>query len=536
MSDPLPSTAAHGSATETDDPQLLRARALVGTTLRGKYRLDRVLGTGGMAAVYGATHRNQAEFAVKMLHPELADYPELRTRFLREGYAANSVKHPGVVLVVDDDVAENGAAFLVMELLRGCCVEDLGSRLPVDVALAIADQLLDVLAAAHAKGIVHRDIKPANLFLLPDGTVKVLDFGIARARDAMAGTGAHTSTGMLLGTPAFMAPEQALGATAIIDGQSDVWAVGATIFSMIAGEYVHAGTSSQQLLVHAATRQARSIGSVVSGLPTPVVALIDAALAFEKGNRWKDAATMQAALREAFETAYGAPPGRELLAATMKTTDSGAPRAPSGPQKNTPNRGTPPDGGPPGTWIPGESRAATHEGPAPYVASDSASREAPRLRADGQEAPRLRAATTPFGVEAREPQNPTRRAPIALAGGLAALVVFGLVGAFALSHRADARPSVAAKEPVAAEGTAKESVAAEGTAKEPVASPSVAVSAAPSAAPETTPATPAATPAKAQGSKAKPVAPVAPAAATAHCSPPYFFDSQNRKVFKPECL
>jgi serine/threonine-protein kinase len=488
-----------------------------------------------------------------MLHPELADYPELRTRFLREGYAANSVKHPGVVLVVDDDVAENGAAFLVMELLRGCCVEDLGSRLPVDVALAIADQLLDVLAAAHAKGIVHRDIKPANLFLLPDGTVKVLDFGIARARDAMAGTGAHTSTGMLLGTPAFMAPEQALGATAIIDGQSDVWAVGATIFSMIAGEYVHAGTSSQQLLVHAATRQARSIGSVVSGLPTPVVALIDAALAFEKGNRWKDAATMQAALREAFETAYGAPPGRELLAATMKTTDSGAPRAPSGPQKNTPNRGTPPDGGPPGTWIPGESRAATHEGPAPYVASDSASREAPRLRADGQEAPRLRAdgqeaprlradgqeaprlraATTPFGVEAREPQNPTRRAPIALAGGLAALVVFGLVGAFALSHRADARPSVAA----------------EGTAKEPVASPSAvsaalearveAPSAAPSAAPETTPATPAATPAKAQGSKAKPVAPVvpvAPAAATAHCSPPYFFDSQNRKVFKPECL
>jgi hypothetical protein len=210
----------------------------------------------------------------------------------------------------------------------------------------------------------------------------------------------------------------------------------------------------------------------------------------------------------------------------MKTTDAGAP---SGPQKNTPNRGTPPDGTPLGTWIPGESRAATHEGPAPYVASDSASREAPRLRA----------ATTPFGVEAREPQNPTRRAPIALAGGIAALLVLGLGGAFALSHRADARPSVAA------EGTAKE------PAKEPVASPSVAVSAAapearveapspaPSATPGITPPTPAVTPAKAQAAKAKPVAPVAPAApaaATAHCSPPYFFDSQNRKVFKPECL
>ena len=97
----------------------MRARARLGTTLRGKYTLERVLGAGGMAVVYKAVHRNRAEFAVKMLLPELSDDAEVRTRFLREGYAANSVKHPGVVAIVDDDVAEDGAAFIVMELLDG---------------------------------------------------------------------------------------------------------------------------------------------------------------------------------------------------------------------------------------------------------------------------------------------------------------------------------------------------------------------------------------------------------------------------------
>ena len=107
---------------------------------------------------------------------------------LAGGYAANAVKHPGAVVVLDDDVAEDGAAFLVMELLEGASIEAVwekhGRRLPLRAVLAIGDQVLDVLAAAHAAGIVHRDIKPANLFLTRDGAIKVLDFGIARLRDA----------------------------------------------------------------------------------------------------------------------------------------------------------------------------------------------------------------------------------------------------------------------------------------------------------------------------------------------------------------
>src|SRR5580700_3347270 len=111
-----------------DDEVHERSSARLGTTLRGKYRLERVLGIGGMAVVYAATHRNQKQFAVKMLHAELSIREGIRARFLREGYAANSVKHPGAVAVMDDDVAEDGAAFLVMEMLEGSSVEEIWNK------------------------------------------------------------------------------------------------------------------------------------------------------------------------------------------------------------------------------------------------------------------------------------------------------------------------------------------------------------------------------------------------------------------------
>src|ERR1700722_10167464 len=165
LSTPTPAQYPGSGVVSMDEDPIDRARRRVGITLNGKYRLDALLGLGGMAAVYRATHRNRAQLAVKMLHPELSQRADLRTRFLREGYAANSVGHPGVVLVVDDDIAEDGSAFLVMELLDGETAEYLsesfGNKLPTSVAVAIVHQLLDVLAAAHAAGVVHRDIKPA---------------------------------------------------------------------------------------------------------------------------------------------------------------------------------------------------------------------------------------------------------------------------------------------------------------------------------------------------------------------------------------
>jgi serine/threonine-protein kinase len=328
--------------------------ARVGTVVVGKYRLDRVLGIGGMAAVYAATHRNQAEFAVKMLHPDLSSHDDIRSRFLREGYIANSVKHPGAVRVVDDDVAEDGAAFLVMELLHGCSVEDLwfdsGRRLPLRVAVVIAHQLLDVLAAAHSKNIVHRDIKPANLFVTGTGDLKVLDFGIARLRDATNSLHASTQSGTMLGTPAFVAPEQARGQTKEIDGRTDVWAVGATLFALISGHIVHEAETPPQLLLKAASASARPLVNVSPETPKEIAAVVDKALAFEKTARWASAAEMRDALRDAYTVAFHGPVSRDVLTAYLAEVEAAAqagattdqPVGPHGAADAAAGAGTPP--------------------------------------------------------------------------------------------------------------------------------------------------------------------------------------------------
>jgi serine/threonine-protein kinase len=302
-----------------DDVRSLSERR-VGRVLRGKYHLERLLGVGGMAAVYAATHRNGKRFAVKVLHAAQSMNSGLRARFLREGYVANAVDHPGVVAVLDDDIDdEDGSAFLVMELLDGVTAEGLrllaGSALPVPMALGIALELLDVLVAAHAKKIVHRDIKPANLFLLRDGRLKVLDFGIARLRDATP-EATSTQTGQVLGTPAFMAPEQALAEGANIDERTDLWAVGATLFNLLSGELVHEGDNGRQLLVRAATTPARSLSSVAPELPPRVVEIVSKALAFERAERWETASEMREAIERVHLELYG-PPSREAVRALL---------------------------------------------------------------------------------------------------------------------------------------------------------------------------------------------------------------------------
>src|SRR5690606_13718470 len=160
------------------------AEKRVGETICGKWHLDRVIGVGGMAAVYEATHRNRNRVAIKLLHPALSIEEGTRQRFLREGYVANTIRHDGAVRVLDDDVTEDGYAFLVMELLKGETVEERlhrkGGFLSPHEALTITEQLLEVLEAAHDQNVVHRDIKPDNLFLTDEGKLKVLDFGIAR--------------------------------------------------------------------------------------------------------------------------------------------------------------------------------------------------------------------------------------------------------------------------------------------------------------------------------------------------------------------
>jgi serine/threonine-protein kinase len=298
--------------------------ARVGRVVGGQWKIDAVLGVGGMAAVYAATHTDGHRAALKMLHPQLSMNADIRTRFTREGYVANSIRHPGVVRVLGDGVAEDGAAFLVMELLEGETAaeraERAGGRLAPREAVRIADGVLDALAAAHAAGIIHRDIKPDNVFCTTDGRVMVLDFGIARVYETSGLQSSGTRTGTMMGTPAFMPPEQALGRVNQIDAASDVWATGALLFWLLTGRSPHHGDNANEQLISAATLPCPSIATVAPGTPLPLVGVIDTALAFVKASRYSSATEMQRALR---------------LAATQ-LTDPQAMRAPvaSGPHSD----------------------------------------------------------------------------------------------------------------------------------------------------------------------------------------------------------
>src|SRR6185437_10134022 len=243
-----------------------QVRARLGTTLKDKWRIDAVLGVGGMAAVYAATHRTGNRVAIKMLHPQLSLNESVRKRFAQEGYVANTVEHDGVARVIDDDVADDGAAFLVMELLEGETAagraDRLGGKLPVSKVAFLGQSVASVLAAAHAKGIIHRDIKPDNVFITSAGRVVVLDFGIARIKDATGISASNTRTGTMMGTPAFMPPEQARGRANDMDATSDVWALGATLFYLASGRPVHEAETPNEQLVAAATLPAPSLARI----------------------------------------------------------------------------------------------------------------------------------------------------------------------------------------------------------------------------------------------------------------------------------
>jgi hypothetical protein len=301
-----------GSTGAQDFPQDLVAISArrVGATLRGKWRLDALLGVGGMSAVYAATHRNGTRAAVKVLHAVFSDEVRARQRFAWEGRVANAVGHPGVVRVLDDDVADDGALFLVTELLEGETLdarrEHAGGRLPQDEVLIVFDSVLDALAAAHERGIVHRDLKPENLFLTRDGRVKLLDFGIARLRES-PGESRLTQAGDLFGTPEYMAPEQARGLWDEVDAKSDLFSLGASMFHVVSGVVVHEGQTVNELLLQAMTSQARALATVAPDVAPEVARVVDRALAFDKERRWHDATEMRGALGTAFQAVRRGP-------------------------------------------------------------------------------------------------------------------------------------------------------------------------------------------------------------------------------------
>ena len=301
----------------------LFAATRVGTTLCQKWHLEKLLGVGGMAAVYVANHKIGRREAIKILHREVAQQPDLRARFEQEAHAVNRFHHPGVVEIRDIDVAEDGSPFLVMELLSG---ESLGERarhpggVPQAEVLRFADELLDVLAAAHAQGIIHRDIKLDNLFVQTDGRLKVLDFGIARVRDGMP-LKMRTRVGATLGTAPYMPPEQIRGQE--IDGRADLFAVGATMFRLLAKRRIHEAANETEMLLKMASQPAPSLLSVAPDLPPGVGLVVDRALQHDRDRRYPDALTMQADVRA---VRAGQPPpyatARLLAAAVPQLADA----------------------------------------------------------------------------------------------------------------------------------------------------------------------------------------------------------------------
>jgi tRNA A-37 threonylcarbamoyl transferase component Bud32 len=286
---PSPAPSADGPR-RTAEPLAAR-EDLTGVVLNGTWRVERHLSSGGMGAVYRARHeRTGKAYAVKLLHADARLSESAIRRFAREARAASALGHPGIVSILDFDVALDGTHFLVMELLEGETLEERLGRegsLPWPRALELTREIGVALGAAHQEGILHRDLKPANVFLCSDPqraqTAVLLDFGLARPIDESSAS-KLTSTGMVLGTPAYMSPEQARGEE--LDVRSDVHAVGAILYEMVTGvppfmDQTLAGIYARLLM---ATAPAAS-EVAETPLPPELDALIGRALAKARDDR-----------------------------------------------------------------------------------------------------------------------------------------------------------------------------------------------------------------------------------------------------------
>jgi serine/threonine-protein kinase len=271
------------------------AGARLTSALADRYRLERELGAGGMATVYLAEDlRHHRKVAIKVLRPELASAvgPE---RFLREIETTANLRHPHILPLYDSGEAE-GFLFYVMPLVEGESLRDRLNRekqLPIDDALRITREVADALSYAHSRGVIHRDIKPENI-LLESGHAVVADFGIAKAISA-AGGQTLTQTGVAIGTPQYMSPEQASGESDL-DGRSDLYSLACVLYEMLAGQPPFSGATAESLVRQHMTAEARSITQLRPAVPPAIADALTRALAKNPADRFSPAAHFAAAL------------------------------------------------------------------------------------------------------------------------------------------------------------------------------------------------------------------------------------------------
>jgi serine/threonine protein kinase len=272
------------------------------------YEVVSLLGEGGMGTVYLAVHPIMGrKAAIKVLKPELARDESLVGRFFNEARAANAIRHPNIIDIIDVGLTpDDNVPYMLMEFLEG---ESLAARLdrvrplPIDQAVEITLQTASALAAAHSKGIVHRDLKPDNLFLVPDEMVgngervKVLDFGIAKLRDDMRGSSMKTRTGAIMGTAAYMSPEQCQGLIEKLDHRTDVYALGVILFEMLCGGPPFISEGFGDIIIMHVMKEPENPQLKNPAIPDNVAAAILRALAKSPADRFQSMLEFQGALR-----------------------------------------------------------------------------------------------------------------------------------------------------------------------------------------------------------------------------------------------
>jgi serine/threonine-protein kinase len=337
-----------------------------GDRVDDKYTVLRLIGDGGMGTVYEARHeRLGTRVALKFLHEDIAERPGLTERFLQEAKLAATIVSPHVVRVTDMDTMPGGPPYLVMDFVTGESLDHVLERetkLPPERAVAFALQIAEGLEAAHAIGAVHRDLKPGNVLVTQtaEGTrLMLIDFGIAKVRDGTGGRGL-TRTGVVLGTPEYMPPEQLFTASDV-DARADVYALGVMLFEMLSGHRPAEGDSAEAIVGKVLAGDVHSLSTLEPALPPALVEVVRRATAGDRDARFPDVAALKGALEAALHpearpptTLADAPPDR-VSRTTKGATEAGAPPR----ESLAPQRGSTEIGGP----VPAYGRASLPAAP-----------------------------------------------------------------------------------------------------------------------------------------------------------------------------